>query len=56
MCQQQQSRSSGSDVVLADNNSDTYGPGGELYERSEVYVWGDQDGHCKLESEYVMPC
>jgi hypothetical protein len=56
VCKQQQSRSSGSDVVLADNNSDTYGPGGELYERSEVYAWGAQDGHCKLESEYVMPC
>lgn len=56
VCQQQQSRSSGSDVILADNNSDTFGPGGELHERSEVYMWGDQDGHCKLESEYVMPC
>ncbi|XP_023702370.1 potassium voltage-gated channel subfamily KQT member 1 isoform X2 [Cryptotermes secundus] len=28
MGQQQQSRSSGSDVILADNNSDTFGPGG----------------------------
>jgi hypothetical protein len=32
--QQQQSRSSGSDV-LADNNSDTYGPGGELHDYSK---------------------
>lgn len=54
-CQQQQSRSSGSDVILGDNNSDTFGPGGELHERGELYVWGDQDGHCKLDSEYVMP-
>jgi len=30
-CLQQQNRSSGSDVILADNNSDTYGPGGELH-------------------------
>lgn len=56
VCQQQQSRSSGSDVILGDNNSDTFGPGGELHESSEVYVWSGQDGRCKLESEYMIPC
>lgn len=39
--QQQQSRSSGSDV-LADNNSDTYGPGGELREYSTRSLRSDE--------------
>jgi hypothetical protein len=37
MGQQQQSRSSGSDVILADNNSDTFGPGGELHVHSRYF-------------------
>lgn len=40
---QQQSRSSGSDV-LADNSSDTYGPGGELHEHGKPsYLAGSHE-------------